>query len=355
MSIRDLFRPEVADFKPYQAANYAPDSIRLNANEMPFRPEADRSERGLNWYPPQRPIELNQTLAAHYGVSDKELLITRGSSEAIDLLIRLFCRPGVDAVVTPEPTFSMYRVYANVHGANVVDLGRGSQESGYQLNSDELIQQWQPEYKLLFLTAPNNPTGTAIAPDALRAVITALRGRAIVVLDAAYCEFSSQNQPQLDWADEPHVVVLRTLSKAYGLAGARCGVLLGSAEVAAKANALFPPYALATPVIEAVMQAFTSSNLERIEVQIQETLSVRDWFAQQIQDLECVAEVFPSDANFLLVRFKSAATIAHRAEQAGLLLRDYSAVPALLGCLRITIGERQVMQRLVDLLAVEPT
>ncbi len=349
MSVLSLVRPELVDFKPYVAAQYAPDSIRLNANENPFRARHDESSRGLNWYPPLRPVALNQSLAAYYGVAAQRLLITRGTSEAIDLLIRLFCTPGSDSVVVCEPTFSMYRVYAELQGAAVRNVAR-REPPNFDLDVDTILSSWRDTDKLLFLTSPNNPTGRSIPQSEIHRLVEGLRDRAIVIIDSAYCEFSESPDPQLDWQHEAGVVVLRTLSKAFGLAGARCGAMIGAPELVSLADGLLPPYALATPVIDAVNRALQPENLRETTTNIATLTQTRAWFVEALEKIESVIETCPSDSNFVFVRLKDAQQVLTQARAIGLLLRDYPEHSQYRDYLRISIGERKAMTDLLQVL-----
>lgn len=350
MSILSRVRPELANFKAYQAAVAETDAIRLNANETPRRHSADQSVRGLNVYPPERPQELTDRLAEHFGVESSQLLITRGSSEAIDLLIRLFCRPYADSIVVCQPTFSMYAVYAHAQGASVYDVPRGPAPN-FKLDVDGILANWQESQKLLFLTSPNNPTGTAIGRDEIEALVSGLRDRAVVVIDSAYCEFGDDPEPQQRLLAHENAVVLRTLSKAYGLAGARCGALIASQSICALVDRLLAPYALATPVIEAVLAVFDGDGVDDAQQQLRELIETREWFAQELGKLGSVQSVCPSDTNFLFVQFSDALGAAAAAHTAGILLRHYPGDGNYSDYLRITIGERAVMETLLNALA----
>lgn len=352
MSILDRVRPDLAHFKAYQAAVAESDAVRLNANETPRRHRADQSLRGLNLYPPERPKELSDKLAAHFGVDASELLITRGSSEAIDLLIRLFCRPYADSIVVCQPTFGMYAVYAHVQGAAVHDVPRGPAPN-FKLDVEGILASWQESHKLLFLTSPNNPTGTAVSREELDALITGLKDKAVIVVDSAYCEFGNDPEPQQRLIKHEHVVVLRTLSKAYGLAGTRCGALIASPAICGLVNRLLAPYALATPVIEAILAVFNDEGIDESQRQVTELIETRKWFGEELIKLSCVESVCDSDTNFLFVRFSDAPAAAVSAREAGILLRHYPNDEKYSDYLRITIGERSVMKKLLSALTLK--
>ena len=343
--IRALARPEIANLKPYQPAHFAADAVRLNANEAPWRNRADATTRGLNRYPPVRPDALTALLAGRYGCPPERVLVTRGSSEAIDLLIRAFCRPYRDGIVICPPTFSMYEVYASIQGATT---RRVPLTPGFDLDTGAILASWRPTDRILFLTSPNNPTANLLSREAIDALVEGLAGKAIVVIDAAYVEFSASPEQYRDYCDQPHVVVLRTLSKAHGLAGARCGVALGDPALTGLLAPIMPPYAMSTPCIEALTAALDASAGGRDQTRIRRLVAERDRLAGQLADSRAVAQIFPSDANFLLVRFHDAAAAVASALAAGILLRDVGSDPALAGCLRITIGDAPVNDRLLE-------
>lgn len=337
MSLLELARPEIRDLTPYSAARYAPGLVRLNANETPWPAPGSTASAALNRYPPERPVALTAALADYYDVAADQLLVTRGSSEAIDLLIRCFCRPGEDAVVITPPTFGMYRVYAEVQGARVHEVPL-REAAGWALDADELVRHWPADGKLLFICSPNNPTGTAVDPDEIALVARLLSGRALVVVDGAYLEFAAGDPTRalLDSPDFNNVAVLRTLSKAFGLAGARCGALLGPAPLIRMVSCVMPPYAFAQPCIDAVSACLTKSARQQVSERARTLVAERERMAAALDELPAVTAVYPSAANFLLVRVTDAAGFEAAARDGGVLVRNFGA--GLPGCIRITIG-----------------
>ncbi len=345
----DLARPEIRKLAPYSAAGYGEGMIRLNANETPW--SAPGSEvAGLNRYPPEKPAELTARLTEFYGVEPGELLATRGSSEAIDLLIRGFCSAGQDAVVICPPTFGMYRVYADIQGARVHEIPLVA-DQGYALDADEIARNWPTDGKLLFVCSPNNPTGNSIPVDQLNLLANLLSGRALVVVDAAYAEFAPVD-PTLELlrcADNDNVVVLRTLSKAFGLAGARCGALLGPANIVGMIGCLMPPYAFASPTLTAVLASLTPDAPAQMTNRVEAICAERERLAAELAKLPGINQVWPSDANFLLVSAADAKRCSELAQNGGVLIRNFGW--QLPGCLRITVGERSENDQLLESLA----
>lgn len=346
-SVIDLARPEIQKLVPYEAANYAEGLVRLNANETPWPAPGSPAEADLNHYPPEKPVELQAALAEYYGVRPEQTLVTRGSSEAIDLLIRCFCSAGTDSIVVCPPTFGMYRVYADVQGAGVHEIPLLA-EQGYALDADSIVRNWPADAKVLFICSPNNPTGNRVPTEEIDLIARLLSGRALVVVDAAYTEFAAEDPTQqlLNSTEFNNVVVLRTLSKAFGLAGARCGALLGPPELVRMVSCVMPPYAIAKPVIENVLRCLTPQSradvAERVALLVQE----RERLATAFAAMDGVEQVYPSDANFLLVRVKDSKRFSDLAMHGGILVRNFGwQVP---NCLRITVGDTTQNDQLIE-------
>ena len=345
-SILDLARPDLAALRPYTPGEYEPGLLRMNANESPWRSPADRTERGLNTYPPPRPAAVRDLLAEHYGVPEENVLVTRGSSEAIDALIRGFCVANQDAIVTTPPTFDMYRLYAGIQAARVftVPLDR---DAGFAFDVDAVIAAIEPPVKIVFLCSPNNPTGTSIPEASIERVIEAASGRALVVIDEAYQEFSSQTGFTQRHSQWPHVVVLRTLSKFVALAGARCGALIGAPDLVSYLGNVLPPYTFATPTIECVLAAFTEEALQVSRERVQLIRRERARLIETMRDSLQVRRVWDSDANFILLETRNAEEFARTARRAGILVRLFPGQEDLKNCVRVTVGRPEDNDRLI--------
>jgi histidinol-phosphate aminotransferase len=349
-SVMDLLRPEIRALRPYRAAEYVGGFVRLNANENPWRPVGDTTRDGLNRYPDPHPAALAAQLAGTYGVTPAQALVTRGSSEAIDVLVRAFCRAGQDEIVICPPTFGMYEVYAQVQGAIIrrIPLRR---EQGYALPVAEILATWQPTTRLVFVCSPNNPTGNQFARADVVALCRGLEGRGVVVLDAAYAEFAADDPTRDLLAGFEHVVVLRTLSKALGLAGVRCGTLLATPGLVAQLGGILPPYSFPTASQEAVLAALQPAAAAEASRRRELLLAERTRVGAALARLADIRKVWPSDANFIFVESDAAAALVARARDAGLLIRDFSQDPATPGGLRITIGAPEENDRLLAALA----
>jgi histidinol-phosphate aminotransferase len=335
MSIISIAREELLRLAPYSAAEQLEDTIRLNANEVPFRNGVDHFRRPLNRYPEVRPSRLQATLAAHYGVAAERLLVTRGSSEAIDLLVRCFCRAGRDNVVTPAPTFSMYRHYARIQDAELRDvpMERGTD---FSVSAPTLLASCDDRTRLVFLCSPNNPTGTVLPRATLTTILSELAGRTAVVVDEAYIEFSDEPSTLGLLQAHENLVVLRTLSKALGFAGARCGSVIAQADVIRLLDAVQAPYALATPVVECVEDALTRARLQETRSNVAKTVTERDRLVRELASLPFVRRLFPTGANFVLAVFDDADAVFERTRADRILLRRFGG--DLDGCARITVG-----------------
>lgn len=345
MSIRQLARPGIRALKPYQAAVQVDDTVRLNANEAPWRNSIDHFHRPLNRYPEIRPARLRKILAGRYGCAPGNLVVTRGTSEAIDLLMRVFCNAGADNIVTTSPTFSMYEHYAVVQDAELREV-RTDGDDDFVVDCDPVLAACDDRTKIVFLCSPNNPTGTLLPRNVLLQILEDRKDRSVVVVDEAYIEFAEANSATDLVASYDNLVVLRTLSKALAFAGARCGSVIASGPVVDMLDAVQAPYALATPVVECVEDALAGASLEDVERHVKETVSERQKLAEELVRFSFVERVWPSAANFLLAQVADAQSLMEHCAQDRLLLRYFGG--QLADCVRITVGSPEENQRLLD-------
>jgi histidinol-phosphate aminotransferase len=314
----------------------------LHANELPWRAETDRTLAGLNRYPEPHPHELAQRLAELYGVDARQLLPGRGSDESIDLVVRGFCRAGIDNVIICPPTFGMYAVAARIQGASVREVPLAP---GYALDVDGVLAACDANTKIVFVCSPNNPTGNAMDPAAVETLLTTLATRALVVVDEAYIEFSGATSLAASLAQYPNLVVLRTLSKAFGLAGARVGSLIASAAIVALLAKVIPPYSIPQLTIEAVLATLTAPQVLIQRERVAQVRAERERLKAALADKSSVRRIWPSVANFLLVDFADAEATLAAARAAKLLIRDMRA--AAPGSLRISVGSPEQNDRLI--------
>ena len=347
--ITALARPEILALKPYEHASWEPPLERLHANELPWRAIGDDSDAGLNRYPEPQPRELVARLAALYGATPDQVLVGRGSDEAIDLLVRCFCRAGQDAVLVCPPTFGMYAVAARIQGADVVNVPLRV-EQGFALDEDEVLRQCTERVKLVFLCSPNNPTGNLLDREAVLRIAARLEGRALVIVDEAYIEFATAESFVKHIATLPQLAVLRTLSKSHGLAGARCGTLIANPEIISLLRKVIPPYAITQMTVEAVVKLLEAPQLAIMHSRIAAIRAERDRVTQAIRQLPGVKRVWPSDSNFFLAEFENADAALTRSRAANLLIRDVRAQAGMGRTLRISIGTREQNDRLLEAL-----
>lgn len=358
-----LVRPDILALTPYSSARkefsatvggaLRPDSARpvwLDANESPVTPSAGAPL--LNRYPEPQPAALVAQLAALYGVAPANVLVTRGSDEGIDLLLRAFCRADRDAILIMPPTYGMYAVAAAIQGARVITVPL-VREKGYAFDSAAVLAAVTPETKIVFLCSPNSPTGQLLEREAVVATVRALARRAMVVVDEAYIEFTGAPSLAAELASNPNLVVLRTLSKAHGLAGARVGALLAAPALIGVLQTIIAPYPVPTPVSQAALAALTPAGLAATRESIHRLVAERQRLALALSTLTCVRRVWPSDANFLLVEVADLDRAMSAARAAGLVLRDRRKdVP---NALRLTIGTPAENDLVLEVLSRPPS
>jgi histidinol-phosphate aminotransferase len=353
MSVLDLARPDIRALSPYSSARMEAQggTVLLNANESSRPPNIPGGD-GLNRYPDPQPRALVDALADLYGSEPDRLLVTRGSDEAIDLLVRAFCRAREDAVVVSPPTFGMYAVCARIQGAAVIEAPL---EAAGELDADKLLAAVTPATKLVFVCNPNNPTGNLVRRDVLERLARELDGRAVLVIDEAYAEFSGVASATSLIDDHDNVAVLRTLSKAWSLAGARVGALVARAEVIALLRRIIPPYPLPSPCVDAALGALSYEGRRVQRHHLQEILAERARMFAALSAMPGVREVLPSHANFLAVRFDDAAGTYRRLLAAGIVVRDITRYPGLGDALRITVGTGNENDRVLAILRAGTT
>jgi histidinol-phosphate aminotransferase/imidazoleglycerol-phosphate dehydratase/histidinol-phosphatase len=335
-----LARPEVLALEPFDIsaqANWAfgPDAIKLDANENPFSPLVDGPLAvRVNRYPEPQPMRLKLAMAALYGVEAENLVVTRGADDAIEILIRAYCRPQEDAVAICTPSFSAYGHFVKLQGARLLEVPLTAE---FDFDADAFISAVKREtnLKLAFICTPNNPTGNEVDPALILKVADALP-ETIIVADEAYLDFSATPSLSADAARRPNLVVLKTLSKAYGLAGARVGCAIGDPELIAMAARTLPPYPLPSLSIEAAMAALSPSRRAVQEERIARIKADRDRLAMQLERSPIVKSVRNGGGNFLFLQVDGAEELAKKLRALGIRVRFRpNAAP---GGLRLTIG-----------------
>lgn len=354
MSVTALARPEIVAMKPYSSARKeAPDrGILLNANEAPESLLGGAGfESRLNRYPDPQPAELVSRLAALYGVPADQVLATRGSDEGIDLLTRVFCRAGRDAVLQCPPTFGMYRIAAQTQGAAVVDVARQAAD-GFRLDGDAVLGTVaaDPRIRVVFLTSPNNPTGDVLDPAFLETLLERCRERALVVVDEAYAEFCDAPSATGLIARHPHLVVLRTLSKAWAAAGLRCGVVLAQAEVLDLLRRVIAPYPLPSPVVALALRVLQDDMQARQRRMLEQIAANKAALLRALEGRPFVRRLLAGRANFVLLESGQAERLLAFCRERGVILRGFPADPALRDFIRISVGSAQEIEGLAAVL-----
>lgn len=348
MSIENLARDNVRRLMPYQSARRLGGNgdVWLNANEFPQAPEYQLTLQTLNRYPECQPKQVIERYANYAGVTPEQVLVSRGADEGIELLIRAFCEPGKDAILFCPPTYGMYAVSAETFG---VERRTAQSTADWQLDMASIERQLDG-VKLVYVCSPNNPTGNLVKQEDLRRLLNLTRDKALVVIDEAYIEFCPQ-MSTVGWlADYPHLVILRTLSKAYALAGLRCGFTLANPDVIQLLLKVIAPYPLSLPVADIAAQALSEDGVVRMRQNVAHVVENRRWLADALAPLPYVDTVFPSESNYLLVRFITSSTVFKTLWDQGIILRDQNKQPGLAGCLRITIGNRYECERVISAL-----
>lgn len=346
-SILQLARPDILSLQPYQHAAWEPTLERMHANEMPWRAGGDGTLAGLNRYPEPQPDELIHHLAQLYGVAPKNVLAGRGSDEGIDLLVRAFCRAGVDSVLICPPTFGMYKVSAKIQGAGVIEVPL-VKERGFELDLQRVLAAWNENVKLIFICTPNNPTGNLLDRASVEVLCQQLADKALIVVDEAYIEFAGVPSLSSELERFPNLVILRTLSKAYALAGARCGALLAHEDIVSLLARVITPYALPTQTIEAVLKFTDAQHAAESKQRIASILNERARLIEQLRSLPLIRQVWSSDSNFILVDCFDADAVLRAALNAGLIIRDPRSQLGLSTCLRISVGTPEQNSRLLQ-------
>ena len=353
----DLLRPDLRGFAGYRSARgeAAHGDVWLNANECAWPNQADTGG-SANRYPEPQPPGLRAALAALYGCEPEQLLVGRGSDEAIDLLVRALCRPGVDAVLATPPVFGMYAVSARLQGAALLEVPLRDGEGGFELDAGAVVDTaLQKNARVVFLCSPSNPTGGEVPLELIAGIAGRLEGRALLVVDEAYAEFGSQPSATTLVPRCPNLAVLRTLSKAHALAAARIGCVIAHADLIAALRACQAPYPVPAPCAELALAALSPRALAATVTRIGLVVAERERMRVALADVPGVQRVYPSQGNFLLLRFTNAGAALASLQAAGVVVRDQRSVKDLSDALRITIGTTAENDRVLAALGAAET
>lgn len=341
--LQDIIRPNIKNLSPYSSARdefQGEASVFLDANENSF---GSPTNGDYNRYPDPMQMVVKKRLSEIKGVPVQNIFLGNGSDEAIDILIRAFCRPGIDNVLLLPPTYGMYEVSANI---NDVAIKKVPLTATFQLNLEAIAEAIDANTRIIFVCSPNNPTGNSIIREDIETLLANFNG--LVVVDEAYINYSRQRSFIQELTEYGNLVVLQTLSKAWGLAGLRVGMAFASEEIIEIFNKIKPPYNINEASQQLALEGL--NNIDRVNAWIVETIKEREALAKSLSALPYVLDIYLSDANFLLVKTTDANGIYAKLVEQGIIVRNRNSVTLCDGCLRITVGTPEENKTLVEAL-----
>lgn len=349
MTITQLSRQNVQALTPYQSARKlgGNGAIWLNANEYPTSPDFQLSGKDLNRYPEPQPQAVLENYAAYAGLKAENVIVTRGGDEGIELAIKAFCQPEQDAILFCPPTYGMYAVSAETIGVQAFKVNQTA-EFQLDLPAIKTTLEQNTNIKVVFVCNPNNPTGTLLNRQDVLELLEFTRNRAIVVLDEAYIEFSQADTFVPELANFPHLAIIRTLSKAFALAGLRCGFTLANPELIQILNKVIAPYPIPVPSADLAEQALRPANIEVVKQRVQGILAGRAWLAEELAKIPSVEQVFDTHSNYILVKFQDGPKVFKALWDKGIILRDQHKAVNLTNCVRITIGTDEENRAVIE-------
>ncbi|ERM60504.1 MULTISPECIES: histidinol-phosphate transaminase [Vibrio] len=344
--IDNLVPQAVKKLIPYQSARRIGGDGRvwLNANEL--ESALFQNETSYNRYPDFFPQDIAKAYQAYCG-TDAETLAVRGADEAIDLLIRTFCKPASDNILICSPTYAMYEFCADALAIETLD---SPLQEDFSLDVADIVKK-ADRANIVFLCSPNNPTGNVIPKSDLIQVLEGTEGKSLVVVDEAYIEFEPQTSAVSLIERYPHLVVIRTLSKAFGLAAVRCGFILASKNVMQYVAKLIPPYPMPDCSSQIVLEALSAERILVMSDATSKLVELRDRFADELTQFDFIEHVYPSSTNFILLRQKPGHEVFSVLAKDGIVTRNQNHEPALRNCVRITIGSPESMTEVIASLA----
>lgn len=346
--LQQLLRENIRNLVPYSSARdefKGEASVYLDANENSF---GSPLAKNYNRYPDPLQLELKSGLSSIKRIAPERIFLGNGSDECIDVLYRVFCNPGQDNVVICPPTYGMYEVSGTI---NDVEIRKVPLTEDFQLDLEGIARSTDERTKLLFLCSPNNPTGNSLNRVSIEVILNNFEG--IVVLDEAYINFSRHRSFVQELDEYPNLVVLQTLSKAWGLAALRIGMAFASTGLVQIMNKIKPPYNIGQAAQELALEAL--KRVDQVNAWTKETVRLRDALAASLNAIPEILMVYPSDANFLLVKTRDAHGLYQALVDQGIIVRDRSKVQLCEGCLRITVGTPQENEQLLEAIKHYPS
>lgn len=345
--IHSLVRPNIRVLTPYRCARDDYDQgILLDANENPYG-SVPADPRELNRYPDPYQLEFRKRYASFRGIEASQVFCGVGSDEAIDLVLRIFCKPGESSILITPPTYGMYKVSAAV---NDLDVIRVPLSADFQLRADAVLAAARPETRVIFLCSPNNPTGNIMQRQDIRRILLEFDG--IVVVDEAYIDFTDEPSFASELDAFENLIVLQTLSKSFGLAGIRMGVALASSDIINYMMRVKAPYNINKLTTESALRAM--DHLDEMRDHVQQMITERKRLEKELPTIPAVQHIFPSDANFLLVRVSNAFDVYKKMADAGIVGRYRGDEPQCENTIRISVGTPEQNDQLIAMLKEFP-
>ncbi len=337
-NLERLVRPNVWKMKPYSSARdefkqFEKEMIFLDANENPF-------ETSFNRYPDPQQRMLKRWFSKLKNISENQILLGNGSDEVLDLLFRAFCEPGKDAILTLPPTYGMYAVLAAL---NAIENREVLLDKDFQPQTDEILKSIDENTKIIFLCSPNNPTGNLISMAKILKVLTHFNG--LVVIDEAYIDFASQESWISKLQEFPNLIIVQTLSKAYGMAGIRLGICYASTEIISILNKIKPPYNVNQLTQKEAIKNLSDTN--KIKTDISSLAIEKNRLFKGLVQIKFITKMYQSDANFILIKVDNAALRYSQLLEKGIVVRNRSTQPLCANSLRITVGTPVENRRLI--------
>ena len=338
MSVLELVRDNIKNIQPYSSARdefteINSDMVFLDANENPF-------DNGVNRYPDPQQQKVKRLLSEMKNVTIDNILLGNGSDEVLDLLFRAFCEPKEDNVIILPPTYGMYAVLANINAIDTIEVQLTEQ---FQPKIDAILTAANRNSKILFLCSPNNPTGNSFDNKSMKTLLQSFNG--IVVIDEAYIDFSEQKSWLNRLEEFPNLVITQTLSKAYGMAGIRLGVCYASKEIIKVLSSIKPPYNVNRLTQLKAIERLNKQN--EVKVEIQQIIKQKGFLINELNSIDFVQEIYPSDANFILIKVDNANNRYNQLIEKGIVVRNRTKQTLCKNCLRISIGTEKENKQLI--------
>ncbi|MDO5971081.1 histidinol-phosphate transaminase [Flavivirga aquimarina] len=343
-NIDDLIRPTIKTLKPYSSAR---DEFQGNSNAMVFLDANENPfNNGVNRYPDPQQGSLKAILSEIKNIDAKNILLGNGSDEVLDLIFRAFCEPNKDNIIILPPTYGMYSVLANI---NAISIKEVQLSNNFQPQVETILNIADNNSKILFLCSPNNPTGNSFSSQSIEELLNKFKG--IVVIDEAYIDFSEE----ISWVDRleafPNLIVTQTLSKAYGMAGIRLGICYASTNIISVLNRIKPPYNVNELTQQRAVQQLNKKDLATN--QINDILKERAFLISKLESVSFITKIYPSDANFVLVKVDDATKRYDQLIDKGIVIRNRTTQPGCENCLRLTVGTKEENEILIkELLSI---